>query len=226
MSYKAQQFVQTNRVALFKDREHAGNLLARALELKLKLPLAETIVVAIPKGGIIVGYQIAHKLGIPLTTICTRKLGLPQNNEVAFGAVGEDGTVVLDKKLAAKFGLNDFQLHYIEKTEQDEVKRRVSFFRNNKPLPELDGKTVLLVDDGIATGYTLYAAIAQLKKRNPQKIIIAAPVATKDSVKTLSNQVDKVITLETDDTAFYSVGQYYEWFPPVSSEDAKELLKS
>ena len=203
---------------LFKDRFEAGEMLADKLaEFKGK----DAIVLAIPRGGLQIGYPISKRLGIPLDIIITKKIPYPGEPEYAIGSVGPNGHVFL-----TEIG-SDIPESYV-KAEAEELRKaiqeRYKKYRGSKPLPELKNKIVILVDDGLATGSTMMAAVEFLKKEKPAKIIVAVPVAPQEAVDKFSKMVDKVICLHTPDI-FYAIGMFYESFPQVEDEEAIRLLK-
>lgn len=204
---------------MFKSRQQAGEALAKKLQtFKNK----KALILAIPRGGVVVGASLAKNLSLPLDVLITRKIGALGNPELAIGAVGPDKVRVVNWTLVSRLGLsNDFLSQATEK-EAEEVEKRQAKFGQKKL--EVSGKTVILVDDGIATGATTEAAILWLKAKKTGKIILAVPVAPPEVVKKFQVLVDKLVVLETP-RFFGAVGQFYQEFPQVSDEEVKKLLK-
>lgn len=206
-------------MTVFKNRTEAGRKLANALS---DFKNADAIVLALPRGGVVVAKEVAAALNLPLDIIVTRKIGAPENDEYAIGAIDLDGEGVW----------NEFERARVDKkwlsekieSEKAEAKRRWSLYRGKRGPLELDGKTAIIVDDGIATGLTMRAAVAYAKRKGAQKIIVAVPVSATDSANTLRNEAE-VRTLETP--AFFSaVGQWYEEFPQVDDAEVVSGLAS
>ena len=196
---------------IFRDRQSAGQILAK----HLKNTKAD-LVLGIPRGGVVVAAEIAKKLNLPLSFIVTRKIGAPMQPELALGAVDPDGNVVLEEQ-----PMED--LREIIQKEWKELKRRENQYRNGKPPVEVNNKRVILVDDGIATGATTLAAIKYLK-RHGAKVILAVPVASKDAMEKVAQEVKEVVVLHTP-LDFQAVGQFYQYFEPVIDEEVVQLLK-
>lgn len=205
---------------MFKDRVDAGKQLADKLQ---KYSGADTIVFAIPRGGVVIGYEVAVALNAPLEVIIPRKIGAPGQPELAIGAIG-DGISVLDEQTIRYLDVSEKYIHEEIERQRREVERRWQFYRGDKPFPDISNKTVLLVDDGIATGYTTMAAARALRKKNPGKLVLAVPVAPPDSVQRLRPEVDELIVLETPDM-FHAVSAWYEEFPQTSDEEVIALLQ-
>lgn len=205
----------------FKNRTQAGQLLADALQKYAHLP--DTIVIGLPRGGVVPAYEIAHKLGLPLDVIVPRKIGTPLQPELAVGAVTEDGTVLFNEHVMYKFGLRPEDVHDTIKREQMEFQRRIALFRKNKPPLDLQNKTVILVDDGVATGATMRASIASAKRRGAQKIILALPVAPIGFRKLIEPEVDAMAILQEPEF-FPAVGYFFNDFTQVEDEQVVALL--
>jgi len=206
------------RNSVFRDRREAGQLLSEALtEFK---DTRETVVIGIPRGGVVVAYEISKRLKLPLDVVVVKKLGYPGNPELALGAAGE-ASYYLNEDLSRSVPKN-----YIEeevKRKQAEAHERVLDLRGSRKALDLRGKTVILVDDGIATGASMRMAIMVVKSLNPTRIVVATPVAPPDAVKTLEEVADKVVTLMRP-VSFYAIGQFYRDFSEVSIEDVKKLM--
>lgn len=205
---------------MFKNRIEAGENLAEKLAA---FNLEKPYLLAIPRGGIVVAQPIAEKLGLSVGVLITRKIGHPLNPEVAIGAVMPDGTTVLDEAAAERLGLDDNRLSELVSEQYQEIKRRLIAYTGTERIANVSGKTIVLVDDGIATGYTIYAAVQWLKTLTPGKIIIAVPVAPPDVAANLSKQVDTVICpIQPYD--FMAVGQYYQDFSQTSDQEVVDIL--
>lgn len=185
----------------------------------------DTIVFAIPRGGVVVAYEVASKLNVPLDLIVPRKIGAPSQPELAIGAVAQDGTTVLNNRLVQQLGISK---DYIEKESRKqirEIERRLKKYRGDlKQYPNVKNMNVILIDDGIATGATVKAAILSLRKQEPKSIIIAIPVAPPDTIDSLKEEADKVICLETPET-FYAIGQFYQDFDQTTDDEVVNLLR-
>ncbi len=205
---------------VFANREEAGKRLA---EMLMNYKSDDTIVLAIPRGGVIVGYEVAKALGKPLDITLPRKIGAPDNPELAIGAISEDGSTFYDEFLINLLGVSSDYMRQKEKEETQAIKERMHEFRGDRPLPSLEGKVVILVDDGLATGFTAKAAINSIKKRDPKKLVLAVPVAPRETAEELSSQVDNMIVIEEPEP-FFAVGQGYEDFSQTTDEEVKRLL--
>lgn len=204
---------------MFKDRKDAALQLAKALE---KYRNTGAIVLGIPRGGAETAYYVAMHLNAELSLLISRKLGHPYNPEYAIGAIAEDGTTYLNE--GVKFELTEETINTLVEQQKKEIERRIKMLRKGEALPALKDKTVILVDDGIATGATLYAAINMCKKQGAGKIVVAAPVSGSDKKKELINEVDDVVILTTP--AFYhAVSQAYEEFHNLTDEQALDFME-
>ncbi len=205
---------------MFKDRIDAGQRLAQALQ---DYPYEKGIVIAVPRGGIVVGAQIAEVLQLPLDIIIPKKLGAPHQPEVAIGAVTQDGTVMLNNFLMERLDLTQEDLTEIIKESIAEIKRRMVAYRGKEDLYNLAGREVILVDDGIATGATIIAALKSIKNSGCKSITLAIPVAAPDAVETLKNEVDRLVCLCSQEP-FYAVGQFYQNFKQTDDDEVLALL--
>ena len=204
---------------IFKDRVDAGKQLADKLQ---KYRGADTIVFAIPRGGVVIGYEVAIALNAPLEVIIPRKIGAPGQPELAIGAIG-DGISVLDEQTIRYLNVSEKYIQEEIERQRREVERRWQIYRKDKPFPDISNKTVLLVDDGIATGYTTMAAARALRKKNPGKLVLAVPVAPSDSVERLKPEVDELVVLEMPEP-FFAVGSWYEEFEQTTDAEVVDLL--
>jgi putative phosphoribosyl transferase len=204
---------------MFLNRREAGKLLGSELSHYKK---DKPIVVAIPRGGVEIGFWVAEILNCELAIAVSRKLGFLNQPEAAFGAMAEDGSLYLNPH--AKGRLSKEEIETVMKREQKEINRRISKYRARSPFPDLKNRTVILVDDGIATGSTLLATLDMCKKKNPEKLIIAAPVCGREMIKTLVSKADDVVILEIPDH-YVAVSQVYREFLTVSDEEVEKLMK-
>ena len=206
---------------IFRDRKQAGQLLARSLARYAKR--SDVIVLALPRGGVPVAFEVARELQVPLDVFLVRKLGVPGQPELAMGAIASGGVRVLDAELARRCGVSRAEIDRVQAREFEELLRRERAYRGGRPAPEVAGRTVVLVDDGVATGSSLKAAIAALRRRVPAAIVAAVPVAPPSTVHELSSLADEVVCVDTP-VPFYAVGNFYEDFSPTEDEEVRELL--
>jgi predicted phosphoribosyltransferase len=204
----------------FRNRIEAGQRLAAELQ---EYKRQDIVVVAIPRGGVVVGYEVALELDAPLDIVIPRKIGAPGNPEFAVGAVTEDGTRVLNEETVQVLGISKEYLERRTEEEIAEIKRRVAKYRRGSAPEPLTGKTVIIVDDGLATGATMRAAVASMRKRGASKIVVAVPVAPPDTVRELSKDVDKIVCPVIYEP-FYAIGQFYGDFSQVEDDEVIRLL--
>lgn len=181
------------------------------------------LVLALPRGGIPVGFEIAQALGVPLDVFVVRKLGTPGHEELAMGAIASGGARVINKEVIQAFGISPAQIEQTTAREGQQLKRREELYRGHRSPPEVRGKTILLVDDGLATGYTMRAAIAALKQERPKHVIVAVPVAARSTCEQLEKEADAAVCLYTP-FDFMAVGQWYQNFTQTSDEEVRRLL--
>ncbi|MGQ9492411.1 MAG: phosphoribosyltransferase [Anaerolineae bacterium] len=206
----------------FRDRHEAGQLLAK--ELASLRGQKDLIVLGIPRGGVVVASEVAKKLGAPLDVYITRKIGAPYNPELAIGAVASDGTLVLDHDLIERIGVPEDYVQKETERQRQEIKRRLTVYRGSRPEPQLEGKTVILVDDGVATGATILASLRAIRQRKPARLILAVPVGPADTIHSLSREADRVICLYTPEI-LWAVGAFYVVFDQTSDEEVIHLLQ-
>jgi len=180
-------------------------------------------VLALPRGGVPVGYEVAQRLDLPFDVYVVRKLGVPGHSELAMGALANDGTCVIDEKLIASLRLDDETLQEVIGRETEEIRRREQTYRGGRPQAEVAGKVVILVDDGLATGATMRVAATALRRRNPAEIVVAVPVAAYQTCLTLREVADRVVCPYTP-APFVAVGLYYENFDQTSDDEVRHLL--
>jgi predicted phosphoribosyltransferase len=206
----------------FRDRAHAGRVLARAL-----LAYAgrdDVVVLALPRGGVPVAAELARALGAQLDLFVVRKLGLPGHEELAMGAVAPGGVLVLDDRLVRGLGIPDEVLQETVEKELRELERREAAYRAGRPPLDLEGKTVILVDDGLATGATMRAAALAVRQYNPARVVVAVPVASAETCDEFRADVDEIVCALTP-SPFHAVGLWYKNFSQTSDEEVRELLR-
>jgi predicted phosphoribosyltransferase len=212
-----------NREHVFRDRKQAGLFLAKKLK---KYANEDTIVLAIPSGGIPVGKVIARELNVDFDLIITRKIQFPDNPEAGFGAISFDGEIVLNRALIERSFLTDKTVERQIKKTKREVERRVKLFRQGKKFPKLEKKIVIIVDDGLASGYTMLAAVKSVKKHKPRKLIVAVPTGNSNAIDLVGREVDEVYCLNLRDTFIFAVADaYVEWYD-LSEEEVLKWLKN
>lgn len=204
----------------FADRPEAGTLLGRELA---GLGLSEPVVLGLPRGGVVVAAHAAAVLGVPVDVFVARKLGLPRQPEYGVGAIAEGGEPVFDQRALRQLGLHPDDLASVVAAERAELNRRVRLYRGNRALPQSHGRTVVLVDDGIATGVTARAALDALRSSNPGRLVLAAPVGAPESLRELAGIADDVVVLDQP-SPFVAVGRWYDVFDQVSDEEVLRLL--
>lgn len=205
---------------IFRDRKDAGLRLA---ELLKEFRDKKCVVIAIPRGGVEVGYYVAEALECPLEVTVPRKIGAPMEPELAVGAAAEDGTLYVEEEVARVVGVGGEWLEKAVERELREVQRRIKVYRDGKSLPRLDDYTVIVVDDGVATGATMIATLRFLKKLGAKKIVAAIPVAPPETLPKLRAEADEVVCVETP-TPFYAIGQFYKDFSQLSDTEVMGYL--
>ena len=207
-------------MAYFADRVEAGKRLSLAFR---DFVGKNAIVLAIPRGGVVVGYWIADKLSLPLDVIIPRKIGAPDNAELAIGAMTEDGSIILDERLVSYLGVSQDYIQAESSRQKSEIGRRLKVYRGNEPYPNLKGRDVIVVDDGIATGSTMKAALASVKNKGARYVIVAIPVGPPSTIEELKQRADRVVCLYTPEN-FQAIGQFYVDFNQTTDEEVIELL--
>ena len=207
---------------LFQDRFDAGRLLASKLR-----PFAnrsDTVVLALPRGGVPVGFEVAKALNAPLDVFVVRKLGVPGYEELAMGAIASGGIRVLNEDVVRTLGIPDEVIDTVAAKEERELDRRERDYRDGRPPVDVQGRTVILVDDGLATGSSMRVAVMALKRKKPAQIVVAVPVAAAETCAEMELEVDQVICVVTPDP-FRSVGEWYWDFSQTSDEEVRDLLR-
>lgn len=208
-------------MVIFLNRIDAGRRLAK--KLSTYAGLDDVIVLAIPRGGVPIGFEVASELRVPLDVFVVRKLGVPGHEELAFGAIASRGIRILDAEIVESMGISELDIELITEKETAELDRRERVYRGARAPLNLKGRTVILVDDGIATGASTLAAIAALRQLNPARIVLGVPVAPASTCRRLRTKVDELICLEMPES-FFAIGQFYEDFSQISDEEVKSLM--
>jgi putative phosphoribosyl transferase len=204
----------------FRDRAHAGQLLAtRLVEFRTRAP----IIVALPRGGVPVAYEVARALDAPLDVLIARKLGAPGHPELAIGAIAQGGGFYLNPELVARFAVTEAYLENVARSELAEIERRIAAYRGDRPPLSARAKTAIVVDDGLATGATMLAAVRSLRRQEPRALVVAVPVCARDTAATLRREVDHVVCT-TAPKKFRAVGMWYDEFDQTSDDEVIGLL--
>jgi putative phosphoribosyl transferase len=206
---------------LFHDRAHAGAELARRLTTYRGQD--DVLVLGLPRGGVPVAYEVARELGAPLDIFLVRKLGVPGHDELAMGAIASGGVRVLNSSVVRTLGIPSAAIDRVAAEEQRELERREALYRQGRAPADVQGRTVILVDDGLATGSTIRAAVAALRPRGARKIVVAVPVAAPETCDEFRAEVDEIVCAETPDP-FFAVGQFYVDFSQTTDQEVQDLL--
>src|SRR5215471_741873 len=209
------------RLKRFRDRCEAGRVLADRLTSYENRP--DVLVLALPRGGVPVGYEVAHALQAPLDVFLVRKLGVPGHEELAMGAVATSGVRVLNDDVVKPLGISDHMIEAAAAQELEELSRRERLYRGGRPVPDMSGRTVILVDDGLATGATMRAAIQALRQQQPARVVVAVPTASPDICEALRSEADDVICVMTPEP-FFAVGHWYDDFTQTTDDEVRRLL--
>jgi putative phosphoribosyl transferase len=207
---------------LFRDRIEAGRILGQ--RVRSAVPESDAVVLALPRGGVPVGFEVAQSLHADLDIFLVRKLGVPGHEELAMGAIASGGVRVLNDTLVERLGLPSTLIETVAAKEQQELARREALYRQDRPPIPLNRRTAILVDDGLATGATMLAAARALGKQRPKRIVVAVPVAAPEACEEFQAHVDQVICAFTP-RPFYAVGAWYEDFSQTSDAEVRELLE-
>ena len=206
---------------VFEDRADAGRRLAS--RLGAYTGRKDVIVLGIPRGGVPVALEVAAALGAPLDVFISRKLGVPAQPELAFGAIASGGVRILDEEIVEAVGISDLEIEQVTATARKELERRERTYRGGRPPLSVQGATVILVDDGIATGSSMRAAITALRQMKPERLVIAVPVAPFSTCNRLKSEVDELVCIDTP-KYFVAISQFYEDFSQVTDEEVTDLL--
>ena len=205
----------------FTNRRDAGRALAT--HLAQEVALADPLVLALPRGGVPVAYEVATALGAPLDVFLVRKLGVPGHEELAMGAIATGNVQVLNPDVVDHLGIPDYAIQAVAAREREELARREREYRGDRPPPDVRGRDIVLVDDGLATGSTMRAAAAALRRMGPSRIVVAVPVASPDTCAEFRAEVDDIVCVRTPEP-FYGVGLWYEDFSQTSDDEVRDLL--
>ena len=208
--------------APFADRRDAGEKLADKLKDYENRP--DVLVLALPRGGVPVAYEVASALGAPLDVFMVRKLGVPGYEELAMGAIATGGVSVMNEDVTMSIGLPDSAISEVRDREQKELERREQLYRGDRSPLDVQGRTVILIDDGLATGSSMRAAIAALRKMSPAKIVVAVPVAAPETCETIRNEVEDIVCALTPEP-FLAVGAWYSDFSQTTDDEVRDLLE-
>ena len=207
---------------LFQDRMEAGRALAGLLGTYAHRK--DVLILALPRGGVPVAFEVAQALNLPMDIFVVRKLGLPTNEELAMGALASGNVRVLNEEVVNSFGITESIIEAVAEKERAELERRERLYRGHAPFPAVGDKTVLLVDDGLATGSTMRAAVAALRRQHPNRIVVAVPVAPPSTCEILRSEADDVVTVATPEP-FYAVGQWYKVFDQTTDWQVRDLYE-
>jgi putative phosphoribosyl transferase len=205
----------------FHDRTEAGRILADDLGAYADDP--DVRVLALPRGGVPVAFEVARALHAPLDVLLVRKLGLPGHEEYAMGAIATGGLVVLDRSVKARFGVSDEQISSAIERERQELDRREKLYRGERALPDIAARTVILVDDGLATGASMHAAVAALRQQHPKRIVVAVPTGAPETCEAMRADADDVVCATTPDP-FMAIGIWYDDFSQTTDDEVRDLL--
>jgi predicted phosphoribosyltransferase len=205
----------------FRDRAEAGRALAG--KLATYADRSDVLILALPRGGVPVAYEVARALKAPLDVFLVRKLGVPGREELAMGALASGGLVVLNEDVVRGLRIPPDIIEHVTRSETEELRRRERAYRDDRPAPDVRGRTVILVDDGLATGSTMRAAVAALRQAGPAEIVVAVPVASESTCEELRQEVEDIICVHTPEP-FHAVGLWYDDFSQTSDEEVRSLL--
>jgi putative phosphoribosyl transferase len=204
----------------YTNRVQAGQKLAS----NLTHVAPDALVLAVPRGGVVVGYEVAHAFNLPLDVIVTKKIGAPGNPELAIGAVAEDGTLLVDQNLVTALNVPQSYIRKEAETQKAEIQRRLQNYRGTNLAPQVADRMVIVVDDGVATGATLKAALRSLRKRGAKPLVVAVPVGPPETIAELKREADQVVCPYTPDP-FYAIGEFYSDFEQTTDQEVRDLLQ-
>jgi len=205
----------------FRDRAEARRVLAGWLSEYDGG--SDVLVLALPRGGVPVAFEVATALGVPLDVFMVRKLGVPRREELAMGAIASGGVRILNKDVVRNLEIPDERIDAVTAREWDELRRRERDYRDNRPEPDVRGRTVILIDDGLATGSSMRSAVVALRRQEPRRIVVAVPIAAPSTCEEFREEVEEVVCAETPEP-FYAVGLWYEDFSQTTDDEVRELL--
>ena len=208
---------------MFRDRLEAGRALAEKLESYRHR--RDTLLLALPRGGVPVAYEVARELNLPLDVFLVRKLGVPGQEELAMGAIATGGVRILNDDVVRYLDLTPEAIDAVTAREEEELKRRENLYRENKPGPDVWRRVVILVDDGLATGASMRVAVAAVRRQQPSKIVVAVPIASSQACSELRDIADEVVCAEMPEP-FFAVGQGYQTFDQTTDNEVRHLLSS
>ncbi len=208
-------------ITRFRDRVDAGRVLARKLDRYRGRP--DLLVLALPRGGVPVAFEVARELGAPLDVFVVRKLGMPGHEEYAIGAIASGGVRIINEEAITAFGVTDGEIEAVTAAESIELERRERRYRDGRPAPRIAGRTVILVDDGLATGSTMRAAVEALREEGPARLVVAVPTAAPETCQEIGRLVDDMVCAMTPEP-FYAVGLWYDDFGQTTDEEVHDLL--
>ena len=206
----------------FKDRREAGRKLAQKLTVYAGQP--DLLTLALPRGGVPVAYEVARALNAPLDIFLVRKLGLPGQEELAIGAIATGGVRVLNRDIIRMLSIPDEVINFVARRELQELQRRERLYRGDRPPPEVRDRTIILIDDGLATGASMRAAVVSLRAQHPARILVAVPIAAESVCGAFRTEVDEIICAVTPEP-FYGVGRWYEDFSQITDREVRILLE-
>ena len=206
----------------FKDRREAGRKLAQKLTAYAGQP--DLLTLALPRGGVPVAYEVARALNAPLDVFLVRKLGLPGQEELAIGAIATGGVRVLNRDIIRTLSIPDEVINFVARRELQELQRRERLYRGDRPPPEVRDRTIILIDDGLATGASMRAAVVSLRAQHPARIVVAVPIAAENVCEAFRTEVDEIICAVTPEP-FYGVGRWYEDFSQITDQEVRILLE-
>ena len=206
----------------FRDRQQAGRLLSR--QLRAYADRTDVLVLGLPRGGVPVAFEVAKSLHAPLDVFLVRKLGVPGQEELAMGAIAAGGVRVINEEVVRAMNISPHVIDSVAAKEALELERRDRLYRGDRPAPDVAGRTVILVDDGLATGSSMRAAVAALRERKPRRIVVAVPIAAVPTEREFRTEVDEIVCFATPEP-FFSVGFWYEDFSQMTDEEIRDLLE-
>jgi predicted phosphoribosyltransferase len=209
-------------MAIFRDRVDAGKRLAQELSQYSNRP--DVLILALPRGGVPVAFEVAKELNVKMDVFIVRKLGVPGNEELAMGAIASEDVRVLNENIIKSYKIPDRVIATVAANELRELERRERKYRGNRPKPDMKGMTVILIDDGLATGATMHAAVEALKTKHPAKLVVAVPTASPEMCRFFKKIVDEMVCATTPEP-FYSVGAWYEDFSQTTDEEVCKMLE-